>query len=131
MWLERRTLNSQCKIKMETYSPASKNNYIIKFLKVQISYPFLYVIYYIIIYLGYSIPCFAVYHYITYYILYYIMRLCRYLILATGVDLPNKLDIQGSEYITDYSEASVNIDDYTDKTVLIIGYSSWMSIFFW
>ena len=41
--------------------------------------------------------------------------------MATGVDIPNKLDIPGSEFITDYSKASVDADDYINKRVLIIG----------
>lgn len=45
----------------------------------------------------------------------------RNIIIATGFNHTNKPDIEGIEYVTDYSVMSTNKEDFTNKRILIIG----------
>jgi thioredoxin reductase len=46
---------------------------------------------------------------------------CKYVVIATGLSLPHLPNIGGMEHVTGYEEMSINVKDYTNKSVLILG----------
>ena len=46
---------------------------------------------------------------------------CKYMVVATGLEVPHLPDIGGMEHVTGYEDMSINPKDYTNKTVLILG----------
>eukprot|EP00058_Branchiostoma_floridae_P010972 XP_002596460.1 hypothetical protein BRAFLDRAFT_103224 [Branchiostoma floridae] len=46
---------------------------------------------------------------------------CRYLVVATGIWVPNEPDFVGKEHVTGYENMTLNLNFYRGKTVLILG----------
>jgi thioredoxin reductase len=46
---------------------------------------------------------------------------CRYVVMATGLAVSNKVNADPHGLITPYSDMSLDVDDYENKTVLVIG----------
>ncbi|XP_078658664.1 FAD-dependent oxidoreductase domain-containing protein 2-like isoform X2 [Branchiostoma floridae x Branchiostoma belcheri] len=46
---------------------------------------------------------------------------CRYLVVATGIWVPNEPDFLGKEHVIGYENMSLDLDRYRGKTVLILG----------
>ena len=42
---------------------------------------------------------------------------CRYVVVATGLEVPHLPDIGGMEHVTGYEDMSIDPKDYTNKTV--------------
>lgn len=46
---------------------------------------------------------------------------CEVLVIATGINQPNTPNVPGIEHVTQYQDMSLNLEEFEDKRVLIIG----------